>query len=57
MLCMCCNFSTAHHINLYSRDKRVGLSSSFVLCQNKNKIGYGKCFIFLLNGSGMRGLQ
>lgn len=53
MLNVCCNLSTTHHINLYSRGKRVGLSSSFVLCQKKNEIGYVNCFIFFLNGSVM----
>lgn len=47
------NLFTTHHINLYSRGKRVGLSSSFVLYQKKNEIGYVSCFIFFLNGSVM----
>lgn len=53
MFDVCCNLFTTHHINLYSRGKRVGLSSSFVLYQKKNEIGYVSCFIFFLNGSVM----
>lgn len=50
---VCYNLFATHHINLYSRGKRVGLSSSFVLYQKKNEIGYVSCFIFFLNGSVM----
>lgn len=53
MFDVCSNLFTTHHINLYSRGKRVGLSSSFVLYQKKNEIGYVSCFIFFLNGSVM----
>lgn len=53
MFDVCCNLFTTRHINLYSRGKRVGLSSSFVLYQKKNEIGYVSCFIFFLNGSVM----